>query len=100
MEIILALIGIALMAIFSFVTYKNKECITEHGRPIKALIVHARPVGADELGNTTVEYILSFEDKRLVGREKVSTFYAPQFQTGETIEIIYVNDKKYIFSFK
>jgi len=96
----IAIAGIAIMVIFSLVTYKCNEHIIKNGRSIEAFIEYAHPVSSDDSGNTTVDYVLSFENRKVAGREKISTFYASQLQTGETIELMYVNDNKYTFIFK
>jgi len=56
-----------------------------------------RPISTDESGNTTVEYVLSFEGRKLKDRRKIDTFYAPQIQPGEKINIVYKDDKYYLF---
>lgn len=96
----LILIG-TLVLLFLIGNYmlKQDEKLMREGRPIEALIEYIRPVSSDDSGNTTVEYVLSFEGRKLKDRRKISTFYAPQLQPGNKINIIYKDDKNYLFNY-
>ena len=96
----LILIG-TLVLLFLIGNYmlKQDEKLMREGRPIEALIEYIRPVSSDDSGNTTVEYVLSFEGRKLKDRRTISTFYAPQLQPGNKINIIYKDDKNYLFNY-
>ena len=99
-EICVALAGIGVLIFIALIGYRKQERLMRDGRPIMAKIVKIRPVSSDDSGNTTVEYTLNAEGRRLEGREKIDTFYAPQMQPGMEIKIMYINDKDYMFVFK
>jgi len=100
MGILLAIAMLAVMVIMCFVSVNKREKIIREGRPIMAVIENIRPVSTDESGNTTVAYVLNVEGRKIEGREKIDTFYAPQMQPGMQIKIMYVDDKNYVFMFE
>lgn len=89
MGILLAIAMLAVMVIMCFVSVNKREKIIREGRPIMAVIENIRPVSTDESGNTTVAYILNVEGRKIEGREKIDTFYAPQMQPGMQIKIMF-----------
>jgi hypothetical protein len=91
-------IFIAVVAI-CFISVNKREKIIREGRPILAVIERVRPVSTDDSGNTTVAYTLNVEGRKIEGREKIDTFYAPQMQPGMQIKIMYVDDKHFVFMF-
>lgn len=99
MGILLAIIITAIVVVICFVSVNNREKILREGRPIMAVIENIRPVSTDDSGNTTVAYVLNVEGRKIEGREKIDTFYAPQMQPGMQIKIMYVDDKNYVFMF-
>ncbi|AHJ73602.1 hypothetical protein [Kosakonia sacchari] len=100
MGVLLAIGMLAVMVIMCFVSVNKREKIIREGRPIMAVIENIRPVSTDESGNTTVAYVLNVEGRKIEGREKIDTFYAPQMQPGMQIKIMYVDDKHYVFMFE
>ncbi|MDN2486481.1 MULTISPECIES: hypothetical protein [Kosakonia] len=100
MGILLAIGMLAVMVIMCFVSVNKREKIIRDGRQIMAVIENIRPVSTDESGNTTVAYVLNVEGRKIKGREKIDTFYAPQMQPGMQIKIMYVDDKHYVFMFE
>ena len=97
------LLFLAVFAVLLIIIYTGKyrrDRLMRDGRPIMAKIIKIRPVSSDDAGNTTVEYTLNAEGRKLEGREKIDTFYAPQMQPGMEIKIMYINDKDYMFVFK
>ncbi|MDH2912917.1 hypothetical protein [Kosakonia sp. HypNH10] len=64
-----------------------------------AIIEKIRPVATDDAGNTTVVYTLNVEGRKIQGREKIDTFYAPQMQKGMKIKMMYIDDKNFVFIF-
>ncbi|ANR77101.1 hypothetical protein BBB57_01815 [Kosakonia sacchari] len=100
MGILLAIGMLAVMVIMCFVSVNKREKIIRDGRQIMAVIENIRPVSTDESGNTTVAYVLNVEGRKIEGREKIDTFYAPQMQPGMQIKIMYVDDKHYVFMFE
>lgn len=100
MGVLLAIGMLAVMVIMCFVSVNKREKIIRDGRQIMAVIENIRPVSTDESGNTTVAYVLNIEGRKIKGREKIDTFYAPQMQPGMQIKIMYVDDKHYVFMFE
>lgn len=100
MGILLAIGMLAVMVIMCFVSINKREKIIRDGRQIMAVIENIRPVSTDESGNTTVAYVLNVEGRKIKGREKIDTFYAPQMQPGMQIKIMYVDDKNYVLMFE
>lgn len=100
MGVLLAIGMLAVMVIMCFVSVNKREKIIRDGRQIMAVIENIRPVSTDESGNTTVAYVLNVEGRKIKGREKIDTFYAPQMQPGMQIKIMYVDDKHYVFMFE
>lgn len=99
MGILLAIGMISALVIMCFVSVNKREKIIREGRPIMAVIENIRPVSTDDSGNTTVAYVLNVEGRKIEGREKIDTFYAPQMQPGMQIKVMYVDDKNYVFMF-
>jgi hypothetical protein len=77
----------------------KREKILREGRPVMAIIEKIRPVATDDAGNTTIVYTLNVEGRKIQGREKIDTFYAPQMQKGMKIKIMYIDDKNFVFIF-
>lgn len=100
MGVLLAIGMLAVMVIMCFVSVNKRGKIIRDGRQIMAVIENIRPVSTDESGNTTVAYVLNVEGRKIKGREKIDTFYAPQMQPGMQIKIMYVDDKHYVFMFE
>ncbi|AGN83783.1 hypothetical protein [Enterobacter sp. R4-368] len=100
MGILLAIGMISALVIMCFISVNKRERIIREGRPIMAVIENIRPVSTDDSGNTTVAYVLNVEGRKIEGREKIDTFYAPQMQPGMHIKIMYVDDKHFVFIFE
>ena len=96
--IILILTFVLLFIIGSFMLKKQEKLMRE-GRAIIASIEYVKPISTDESGNTTVVYILDIEGHLLKDSRKIDTFYAPQFQPGKKVKVIYKDDKNYMFIF-
>ncbi|MDV5356944.1 hypothetical protein QM201_18915 [Enterobacter asburiae] len=99
MGLLLACGMLVALTIFCFISVSKREKILREGRPIIAVIEGARPVSTDDSGNTTVAYTLNVEGRKIHGREKIDTFYAPQMQKGMKIKISYIDDKHFILIF-
>lgn len=100
MGILMVILALAILMIYVYIDKKNHDKVMRDGRPVMAMIEHASPVSADDSGNTTIAYTLKVEGRRIYGKTKINTFYAPQFQPGMEIEIMYIDDGSYSFLFK
>ncbi|QAR46018.1 hypothetical protein EQG67_09715 [Kosakonia cowanii] len=99
MGLLLALGILASIIILCFISVARREKILREGRPVMAIIEKIRPVATDDAGNTTIVYTLNVEGRKIQGREKIDTFYAPQMQKGMKIKIMYIDDKNFVFIF-
>ncbi|MBS5773748.1 hypothetical protein [Kosakonia sp. 1610] len=99
MGLLLALGILASIIILCFISVARREKILREGRPVTAIIEKIRPVATDDAGNTTIVYTLNVEGRKIQGREKIDTFYAPQMQKGMKIKIMYIDDKNFVFIF-
>lgn len=99
MGLLLALGIFASIIILCFMSVARREKILGEGRPVMAIIEKIKPVATDDAGNTTVVYTLNVEGRKIQGREKIDTFYAPQMQKGMKIKMIYIDDKNFVFIF-
>lgn len=99
MGLLLALGILASIIILCFISVASREKILREGRPVTAIIEKIRPVATDDAGNTTIVYTLNVEGRKIQGREKIDTFYAPQMQKGMKIKIMYIDDKNFVFIF-
>ena len=99
MGLLLALGIFASIIILCFISVARREKILREGRPVTAIIEKIRPVATDDAGNTTIVYTLNVEGRKIQGREKIDTFYAPQMQKGMKIKIMYIDDKNFVFIF-
>lgn len=99
MGLLLALGILASIIILCFMSVSKREKILREGRPVMAIIEKIRPVATDDAGNTTIVYTLNVEGRKIQGREKIDTFYAPQMQKGMKIKIMYIDDKNFVFIF-
>jgi len=99
MGLLLALGIISGIIILCFMSVSKREKILREGRPVMAIIEKIRPVATDDAGNTTIVYTLNVEGRKIQGREKIDTFYAPQMQKGMKIKIMYIDDKNFVFIF-
>ncbi|QHM94561.1 MULTISPECIES: hypothetical protein [Kosakonia] len=97
------LLLIAMAAVFLIIIYKGTarhDRLMRDGRPVMATIENVTPVSSDDAGNTTIVYTLNIEGRHVKGKEKIDTFFSPQFQPGMQIKIMYINDEDYMFVFK
>lgn len=99
MGLLLALGIFSGIIILCFISFSKREKILREGRPVTAIIERIRPVATDDAGNTTVVYTLNVEGRKIQGREKIDTFYAPQMQKGMKIKMMYIDDKNFVFIF-
>ena len=99
MGLLLALGILASIIILCFISVARREKILREGRPVMAIIEKIRPVATDDAGNTTIVYTLNVEGRKIQGREKIDTFYAPQMQKGMKIKVMYIDDKNFVFIF-
>jgi len=99
MGLLLALGIFASIIILCFMSVARREKILREGRSVIAIIETIRPVASDDAGNTTVVYTLNVEGRKIQGRKKIDTFYAPQMQKGMGIKIMYIDDKNFVFVF-
>ena len=99
MGLLLALGIFASIIILCFMSVARREKILREGRPVMAIIEKIRPVATDDAGNTTIVYTLNVEGRKIQGREKNDTFYAPQMQKGMKIKMMYIDDKNFVFIF-
>ena len=99
MGLLLALGILASIIILCFISVARREKILREGRPVTAIIEKIRPGATDDAGNTTIVYTLNVEGRKIQGREKIDTFYAPQMQKGMKIKIMYIDDKNFVFIF-
>jgi len=99
MGILLAILMFAVVIGYCFISVNKRQEIIRKGRPIIAVVENIRPVSTDGSGNTTVAYVLNVEGRKIEGREKIDTFYAPQMQPGMQIRLMYVDDKNFVFMF-
>lgn len=88
MGLLLALGILASIIILCFISVARREKILREGRPVTAIIEKIRPVATDDAGNKTIAYTLNAEGRKIQGREKIDTFYAPQMQKGMKIKIM------------
>ena len=79
---------------------KKQEKLLREGTFLMATIDYIRPINSDDAGNTTVTYILDIEGHKLKGTRKIDTFYSPLMQQGMKIELLYKDDKDYLFAFE
>ncbi|MDV5356941.1 hypothetical protein [Kosakonia sp. SMBL-WEM22] len=98
-ELIIGLLIVSFIIAYGFYLTNKRDKLMVEGRPVIAEIINVRPVSSDGAGNTSITYILNIEGRLLSGTEKIDTFYAPQFQKGKKIKLIYKNDNEYMFVF-